>query len=80
MNQQEQKEFFQWCDDNIKTFEKEPCDESEHYYIGGVMVGGWAGDTQQFFFEHNNISAKALRMMDTDKTFDKEVEDGGMEY
>lgn len=79
MNQSELKEFFSWCEENIKTFNKEDCDESEHYYIKDTLIGGWAGDTRSFFYEHSNIFAKALRMMDADKNFDKEVENG-MDY
>lgn len=80
MNQDELKEFFTWCEDNIKNFNAEPCDESQHYYIKDTLIGGWAGDSCQFFFEHNNISVKALRMMDADKKFDKEVEGDGFSY
>lgn len=73
MNQRELSEFFGWCEENIKNFRVEDCDESRHFYIRDVRIGGWAGDSRQYFFEHSNIAAKAIRMMDASKGFDKEA-------
>jgi hypothetical protein len=74
MNQKEIKELFQFCEDTIKTYHADPCDESTHMYIGDVCIGGWAGDRQEFFFEHSNVAAKAIRMMDASKSIDVESE------
>jgi hypothetical protein len=41
--------MFKWADENLVKFEVQQCDESEHYYFDGEMVGGWAGDTRQYF-------------------------------
>lgn len=75
MNQSELKKFFAFCEDNIKTFKVEDCEESEHYYIGSERIGWHAGDSGEFFLDNNNITAKAIRMMDAASDFDKEVED-----
>ena len=63
MNEEEMKAFFEWCDENLKGFEVQDCDESQHFYLNGVMIGGWAGDTRAYFYDQNDELAKALRMM-----------------
>lgn len=78
MNQSEMKELFEFCDETIKTFKAIDCDESTHFYIGDQCIGGWAGDSRQFFFEHSNIAAKAIRMMDASKSIDREDPGMGM--
>lgn len=75
MNQTEIKEFLSFCESDIKGFKMEDCDESQHGYVNhGMpneeMVGGWAGDRQEFFFEQNDVSARILSMMDAAKRFD----------
>ncbi len=57
-------EFFEWAEANLKGFVVEDCSESKHFYINNEMVGGWAGDTRQYFYNQNDELAKALRMMD----------------
>ena len=65
MNATEILEFFQWCEENLKNFTIEDCDESKHFYIGYEMVGGWAGDSRNYFIcEGSDVVAKALRMFD----------------
>jgi len=67
MNQNELIEFFNWCNDNLLNFENQHCDESQHYYLNDVMIGGWAGDTCRYFYEQNDELAGAIRMMDASK-------------
>lgn len=64
MNQLEMDEFFSWCDENLEGYTEEPCDESEHYYYKGEMIGGWAGDCREFFINHNDQLAEAIRIFD----------------
>lgn len=71
MNQQEIQMFFQWCDQNLDTFEAVNCDESDHYYINDVFVGGFAGDRRQFFIKHNDELANALTQMDKEVNNDE---------
>lgn len=68
MNQTEMREFFQWCDVTLKQFTISDCDESEHYYLGDVFIGGWAGDRREFFYKHSDQLAQALRMFDAERT------------
>ena len=64
MSQQELIEFFKWAQDNLKGFTVEPCDESKHFYLNEVRIGGWAGDSRVYFYDQNDELARALRMMD----------------
>ncbi|HAS5778557.1 TPA: hypothetical protein I7E95_002515 [Vibrio cholerae] len=64
MTQQEIKEFFDWAQHNLRNFEIQECDESNHVYLNDVFIGGWAGDTQKYFIKQNDETAKALRMME----------------
>lgn len=61
------QEFFLWCEENLKGFKKVDVDESDHFYLNDILIGGWAGDRQQFFYEQSDKLASALRMMDADK-------------
>jgi hypothetical protein len=70
MNQTEIKEFLLFCESDIKGFKMQDCDESKHAYVNDEMVGGWAGDSREFFFEQNDTSARILNMMDAAKRFD----------
>ena len=62
MNNQEAAQFFAWAEENLRGFEVEDCDESIHYYLNGVFVGGWAGDAREIFYKQNDELAKGLRM------------------
>ncbi len=67
MNQSEMKEFFLWCEENLKGFKQVDADESVHFYLNEECIGGWAGDRQEFFYEQSDKLAAALRMMDAEK-------------
>ncbi len=67
MNQSELKAFFSFCESRLVGFEISQCDESEHYYLYDVCIGGYAGDRQDFFFNHCDELARALRMFDAYK-------------
>jgi hypothetical protein len=67
MDNEELRVFFQWCEESLRQFHTESCDESEHYYLGDVMIGGYAGDTRAYFFNHGNEFAAAVRMFDASK-------------
>lgn len=64
MTQTELSEFFTWVGENLNNFHSQDCEESEHYYLGDDRLGGWRGDTRQYFLDSNDTTAKALRMMD----------------
>lgn len=64
MTQTEMQEFFEWATENLRGFEVQDCDESDHYYLNDVFIGGYAGDRRQLFIKQNDELAKALRMMD----------------
>lgn len=64
MNQQEMQDAINWVLENIKGSELMDCDESMHLYVNGEQIGGWAGDSRLYFWNHTNQSAKLLRMMD----------------
>ncbi|MGD8116954.1 hypothetical protein [Vibrio sp. TRT 29B02] len=64
MNESEARVFFEWAEEHLKGFTVEDCEESTHYYLNGVLVGGWAGDTRQTFYKQNDELAKGLRMFD----------------
>ncbi|RYU64295.1 hypothetical protein [Aliivibrio finisterrensis] len=51
--------FFDWCKENVEGFEESDCDESFHYYVNDIMIGGWAGDAQQYFLKDDD-KTKAL--------------------
>jgi len=67
MNQAEMVMFFSWCEEHLAQFKVNPCDESTHYYLGDVQVGGWAGDSRQYFYNQCDELASALRMMNAAK-------------
>lgn len=67
MLQAELRAFFAWCEATLKGFEVVDVDESTHYYLGDVLLGGFAGDCDMYFFEHSDKLAAALRMMDAEK-------------
>lgn len=50
-NYTDPKELFNFCIENNKLegFKTVDADESEHYYYDDVLVGGWRGDTQEYF-------------------------------
>ena len=54
MEQAELQELYMWGSRNIQAFEVEQVDESTHYYMNNELIGGFAGDTQQFFYLHTN--------------------------
>ncbi|EGQ8547893.1 hypothetical protein ACOJUY_004352 [Vibrio alginolyticus] len=64
MTQSEMKNFFDWAEKNLRGFQAQDCDESEHYYLNDECIGGYAGDRRELFIKHNDELAKALRMMD----------------
>lgn len=68
--QTELSEFFGWCESNLRQFYIESCDESNHFYLGDVYIGGWAGDTRQFYLIHSNECAAALRMMNAARRYE----------
>lgn len=64
MNQQEIQSLFAWATDSIVGFEVEDCEESYHCYYNGTFVGGWAGDSREYFFKHSDDLARLIRMYD----------------
>jgi hypothetical protein len=64
MTQSELREFFNFCAMNLLGFELREVDESQHYYLNNVLIGGYAGDRQDFFYHHSDELARAVRMMD----------------
>lgn len=55
--------FLNWCFDSLKGCEWKDCDESQHLYLNGEMLGGYAGDTRQHFICNDAEGyAKARRM------------------
>lgn len=48
------RSLFDWCEDNLSGFKRVICDESEHYYLNDVRIGGWAGDSQQYFIDNES--------------------------
>jgi hypothetical protein len=68
MNQNEINDFFDWCTEHLAGAGWEDCQESQHFYVKGVMFGGWAGDTQKLFYKQSDQLAAALRMMDAHKS------------
>ncbi|ACH64669.1 hypothetical protein ACTFQF_00450 [Aliivibrio fischeri] len=53
--------FFEWCSENIDTYEELDCSESIHCYVDNDdMIGGWAGDIQQYFLKDSDITKKLL--------------------
>ncbi len=77
MNQTEMEEFWRWCFEHT-TIEQRGCDESDHFYLNGHYVGGWAGDCRQYFTvgthcasdEDVQVMAKLVKMYNTWKNFD----------
>jgi hypothetical protein len=67
MTQSELEEFFKFCQDNLERFNAHSCDESDHFYLDDVLIGGYAGDRQEFFYKHSDELARALRMMEASK-------------
>jgi hypothetical protein len=67
MTQSELQKFFDFCAINLMGFEVLEVDESQHYYLNDVLIGGWAGDRQDFFYQPSDELARALRMMDAAK-------------
>lgn len=59
--------FFTWCADNLSGFERQQCDESEHFYLHDMRIGGFAGDRQAYFIDSNPEFDRARRMMLADK-------------
>jgi hypothetical protein len=66
MNQDELVAFFNWCGEVIVGFDPQDCDESTHFYVGDDRIGGYAGDTRQYFLDQNDATARLIRMMDAD--------------
>lgn len=71
MNQVEIKELFIFCENTFKNFKAEDCDESSHYYLNDVFIGGYAGDANMFFLEQNDEVAEAIQMMDVQNKIQK---------
>lgn len=38
-----------FCENNVAGFKNTDCDESDHWYYKGELVGGFAGDKRQYF-------------------------------
>jgi UDP-2,3-diacylglucosamine pyrophosphatase LpxH len=53
--------FFEWCVD-VDGYEEHDCDESQHFYYLGEHVGGWAGDTCQYFIASNEKVDDLLKL------------------
>lgn len=49
MNQNEIREFLDYCEGNVKNFEVSDCEESVHCYFNDTMIGGYAGDSRSYF-------------------------------
>ena len=56
--------FFDWCATTLVTFEAQDCDESVHFYVEGVCIGGYDGCRRVYFQEQSDILAKLFRMYD----------------
>ena len=46
--------LFEFGQNNMMRFEIVDADESKHFYLNDEFIGGWAGDTRDFFFENND--------------------------
>lgn len=64
MTQTEIIQFFEWAEENLSQFTVTECDESMHAYFNDTFIGGWAGDSRQYFIKHSDELAKLLRMFD----------------
>lgn len=53
--------FFAWVQFTLDELEIVQCDESTHYYVDNVFIGGFAGDRREFFVKDNETSNEALR-------------------
>lgn len=83
MNQTEMQEFFGWCEDTLKGFEVQEAEESKHFYLNDELVGGLAGDRNEYFIKHNDDLASAIRMFDASRpqrVFNPENEFNSDEY
>lgn len=68
MNQNEIQDFLGWCTEHLNV-QVDDADESTHMHFGDHFVGGWAGDTRQFFLSDDDIVPKLIRMHDTWKGY-----------
>jgi hypothetical protein len=67
MEHNEQKEiqdFLFWCTEHLNV-QVGDADESTHMHFGDHFVGGWAGDTRQFFLSDDEVIPKMLAMYNT---------------
>jgi hypothetical protein len=64
MTQSELQKFFNFCAMNLIGFRLCEVEESQHYYLNDVLIGGHAGDKQEFFYQHSDELARAVRMFD----------------
>ncbi len=68
MNQGEIEDFLGWCTEHLNV-QVGDADESTHMHFGDCFVGGWAGDTRQFFLSDDDIVPKLIKMYDTWKNY-----------
>lgn len=57
MNDEELDNFYIWCGDTLCNFKAHEVDESVHFYYEDECIGGFAGDTQLYFYNQNDTSA-----------------------
>lgn len=74
MNQEEIKELFRFCEERFSGFEVKDVDESSHYYItdafnnkDSIFIGGYRGDTREFFYKASDTLAFVIQTMDLHK-------------
>jgi hypothetical protein len=78
-NEIDPSELFAFCMNNekLKDFKVVNAEESEHYYYEDVLVGGWAGDKQDYFIkgsEQLDFLNSALELYKKQLKQDKQVE------
>jgi hypothetical protein len=61
MNQNEIQDFLGWCTEHLNV-KLSDADESSHMHFGDHFVGGWAGDTRQFFLSDADVVPKMIKM------------------
>ncbi len=48
------EELFTFAQNQMMGFEVVDNEESKSFYLNNEFIGGWAGDTREFFFENND--------------------------
>lgn len=55
------EKLFNFCEENLENFKVEDIDESQHYYLNGQIIGGYAGDTRTLFKREGSEFLKAVK-------------------